>query len=109
MRPANIAASVVPDTVVSDVGKLSTVRVPGEGGTAASSQDRNRSPVGSEFATCRVASPGGAGVAAVKGSANGAAAVAVAVSVAGPGATVVKVPFRAVPRPMKPTRSMAGG
>jgi hypothetical protein len=83
-----------------------TVTVPGEGGTDVIGPERNRSPVGPEFATCRVATPGGGGVAEAKLNRKGAAVDAVAVSVAGPGTTVVKTPLRAGPTPMNPPTSM---
>ena len=106
MRADTIVVKAVADTLVSAVGKLRTVRVPGDGGRPVTKPDRKRSPVGPEFATCSTAVPGGGGVAVMKASVKGEAAVAVAVSVAALGVTLTKVPLSAGPRPIKPPRSI---
>jgi hypothetical protein len=106
MRADTIAVKAVADRLVSAVGKLRTVRVPGDGGRPVTRPDRKRSPMGPEFATCSAATPGEGGVADMKASVKGEAAVAVAVSVAALGVRLTKVPLKAGPRPMKPPKSM---
>jgi len=105
-RADTIAVSAVADSLVSVVGMLRTVRVPGDGGRPVTRPDRKRSPVGPEFATCSVATPGGGGVAVMNANMKGEAAVAVAVSVAGLGVRLARVPLSAGPRPIKPPKSI---
>ena len=104
--PTAMAAIADDDSLVTEVGKLSSDTVPGSGGSPVSRPERNRSPVGPELVTWMVTTPGGGAVALGNDSVNAAAAVAVVVAVAGVGLTLANVPPSAGPSPTNPPTSM---